>query len=138
MPKTIVFPYPFKEQCDMALCDKPKKYTIATEGSHPSLFFGICEYHMDSLIDAIIDHPELGPKIADKLATKGIKKLDSRPDRSVVPDVPDQTDQDNKNTKQKKIPFDKDMAICPYCNKQFKSNELRDHMKKCNIGGEHC
>ena len=37
-PKTVIFPYPFKEQCDMALCSNPKKYTIAAEGSAPSLF----------------------------------------------------------------------------------------------------
>lgn len=134
MPKTIIFPYPFKEQCDMALCSRPKEYTIAVEGSHPSLFFGICGYHMESLLDAIAKHPKLGHMMADKL---------------IVGDNPEevganQTDQpddggEGKKPKQQKIAQDKkikDTAICPYCNKTFKSSELRRHMKQCNAGGE--
>lgn len=129
MPKTIIFPYPFKEQCDMALCSNPKKHTIAVEGSHPSLFFGICEYHMGSLLDAIANHPELGPKMADKLVSG-----------PVVAAMPDQTDEnkelESKPMMQQISSAGRDSVYCPYCNEPFKHNEVRDHMKKCNAGGE--
>jgi hypothetical protein len=161
-PKTVIFPYPFKEQCDMALCSNPKKYTIAVEGSHPSLFFGICEYHMESLLEAIAKHPKLGPMMADKLFAfakldKENPKFEKDENRKAKADPTDETDKhcsiaagaDAITTVT--IPVDAITpsptqadavtaahAICPYCNKQFKPDELREHMKKCNAGGEHC
>jgi hypothetical protein len=162
MPKTIIFPYPFKEQCDMALCSRPKEYTIAVEGSHPSLFFGICKHHMESLLDAIIEHQELGPMMAGKLIDATSEKenafqedTNSQTDAKKEADSPvdtDPTDQPNRDDEsrkpkqqeiiqdkktQNKRNQDKNTAICPYCNKTFNAGELRDHMKKCN-GGEHC
>lgn len=136
-PKTVIFPYPFKEQCDMALCSNPKKYTIAAEGSAPSLFFGICEYHMQSLLDAIIEHLELGPMLAKKMKLP-TKLTDTREEADLLTANPtdqldtNQTEQFDKNDESKS--HNRDTAICPYCNKPFKASELRKHMEKCNAG----